>query len=369
MGWGRRGMPLRTRSPTKSCYSLERNTFLGGHRLKRLILLRPPRVRHPRLEVTMAHSKVGRAISAEVPSDSDAPITFNHVLKREIERLAKSRHKRQIPFPTHSDNLTGLAFSGGGIRSATFNLGVLQALAQRGLLQKFDYLSTVSGGGYIGSWLAAFTKRRTDPPEGSSCPAGTFADVQDALSPHTYEADRRSEPPVLHWLRLYSNYLTPHTGVVSGDTWAMLGTWMRNVILNQTILGMMFVSLFLLCLSALLPMVKNAEGAGTVPLIAGSVMLFFATISMAINVVQEARPKAIFQTFFQRTKVTATVMVPFVIACVLLNWGLRRLSDDITQAPIWQWALGGAGFYFAVWGIVAIMAACRRVKRRRNEKP
>ena len=316
----------------------------------------------------MAHSKVGRAISAEVPSGSDAPITFDHVLQREVERLAKSRHKRKIPFPTRSDNLTGLAFSGGGIRSATFNLGVLQALAQRRLLQKFDYLSTVSGGGYIGSWLAAFTKRRTDPPDGAACPAGTFADVQEALSPHRYEAGRRNEPPVLHWLRLYSNYLTPHTGVVSGDTWAMLGTWMRNVILNQTILGMMFISLFLLCLSALLPMVRNAEGAGTVPLMAGSVMLFFAAISMAISVVQEVRPKAIFQTFFQRIKVTATVMVPFVIACVLLNWGLRRLSDDITQAPIWQWALGGAGFYFAVWGIVAMMAAFRRAQRRRQEK-
>src|SRR5215831_13983311 len=47
----------------------------------------------------------------------------------------------------------GLAFSGGGIRSATFNLGVLQGLAERGLLAHIDYLSTVSGGGYIGSWL------------------------------------------------------------------------------------------------------------------------------------------------------------------------------------------------------------------------
>ena len=317
----------------------------------------------------MADTKVGRAISAEVPSGSDAPITFDHVLKREIERVAKSRHKRKVPIPAHSDNLTGLAFSGGGIRSATFNLGVLQALAQRGLLQKFDYLSTVSGGGYIGSWLAAFTKRRTDPPQGSTCPAGTFADVQDALSPHRYEASRRSEPPVLHWLRLYSNYLTPHTGVVSGDTWAMLGTWMRNVILNQTILGMMFISLFLLCLSALLPMVKHPDANGWIPLIGGMILLFLAAISMALNVVQEVRSKAIFQTFFQRIKVTATVMVPFVIACVLLNCGLWFMSNDVVEVPLWQWALGGAGFYLAVWGIVAIMAAARRLWRRRREKP
>ena len=57
------------------------------------------------------------------------------------------------------DQLMGLAFSGGGIRSATFNLGVLQALAELKLLKEFDYLSTVSGGGYIGSWLTAWIAR------------------------------------------------------------------------------------------------------------------------------------------------------------------------------------------------------------------
>jgi hypothetical protein len=48
-----------------------------------------------------------------------------------------------------SDTLVGLALSGGGIRSATFALGAMQALAGRCLLEKFDYLSTVSGGGYM----------------------------------------------------------------------------------------------------------------------------------------------------------------------------------------------------------------------------
>src|SRR5205823_2118706 len=60
-------------------------------------------------------------------------------------------------------NTVGLAFSGGGIRSATFNLGFLQGLAALGLLKKFDYLSTVSGVGYIGSWLAAWIRREGGP--------------------------------------------------------------------------------------------------------------------------------------------------------------------------------------------------------------
>src|SRR5215471_1028039 len=45
-------------------------------------------------------------------------------------------------------DLLGLALSGGGIRSATFNLGLLQGLHSLGLLSSFHYLSTVSGGGY-----------------------------------------------------------------------------------------------------------------------------------------------------------------------------------------------------------------------------
>ena len=53
--------------------------------------------------------------------------------------------------PTTADEMTGLSLSGGGIRSATFCLGVMQALNAAGVLRKFDYLSTVSGGGYIGS--------------------------------------------------------------------------------------------------------------------------------------------------------------------------------------------------------------------------
>ncbi|KAL9973415.1 hypothetical protein ACROYT_G019873 [Oculina patagonica] len=44
---------------------------------------------------------------------------------------------------------TGLAFSGGGIRSAAFCSGVLRRLLQR--KTKIDYLSCVSGGGYTGT--------------------------------------------------------------------------------------------------------------------------------------------------------------------------------------------------------------------------
>lgn len=57
------------------------------------------------------------------------------------------------------ENLVGLALSGGGIRSATFCLGLLQGLSRNGMLRIFDYVSTVSGGGYLGGWWSAWLAR------------------------------------------------------------------------------------------------------------------------------------------------------------------------------------------------------------------
>jgi len=62
-------------------------------------------------------------------------------------------------------SLAGLALSGGGIRSATFALGVLQALGEKNLLWMFDYLSTVSGGGYAGAWWTAWLARDPEPED------------------------------------------------------------------------------------------------------------------------------------------------------------------------------------------------------------
>ncbi len=68
---------------------------------------------------------------------------------------------------------TGLALSGGGIRAATVALGVLQALAERGLLKQFHYLSTVSGGGYIGSSLSWFWSQKRVEEENVLSPSAT----------------------------------------------------------------------------------------------------------------------------------------------------------------------------------------------------
>jgi len=73
--------------------------------------------------------------------------------EREREAILARRAHYSIK---ESEEAVALALSGGGIRSATFALGVLVSLAEREILPQIDYLSTVSGGGYLGSFLSAF---------------------------------------------------------------------------------------------------------------------------------------------------------------------------------------------------------------------
>ena len=99
------------------------------------------------------------------------PFTFDEVLATELDAINKSREETEqgpdkgaaesdnAVARAHQARLMGLALSGGGIRSATFNLGILQTMARLGLLRRVDYLSTVSGGGYIGGWLHAWVNR------------------------------------------------------------------------------------------------------------------------------------------------------------------------------------------------------------------
>ena len=112
--------------------------------------------------------------------------------------------------------LVGLAISGGGIRSATFGLGVLEGLRRFRVLPRVDYLSTVSGGGYIGAWLSGNCKRQQNWLE---------PDIDD-------QTDRWRQS--IAYLRRYSNYLSPKVGFFSADTWSMATIWLRNTMLIQS---------------------------------------------------------------------------------------------------------------------------------------
>jgi hypothetical protein len=157
-------------------------------------------------------------------------------------------------------NLLGLAMSGGGIRSATFGLGVLQALAKCGLLKSFDYLSTVSGGGYIGSWLVAWVYRESSMTN-VELQLRPNRDDQSSAKREGVETGRvvSEEPDPIYHLRTYSNYLTPKLGLFSGDSWTVALIYIRNFLINAiTILPILFLlsSLPLLLRTAVFPQLQ-----------------------------------------------------------------------------------------------------------------
>jgi hypothetical protein len=96
------------------------------------------------------------------------------------------------PDPQKCNDLVGLALSGGGIRSAVYNLGFLQALSQRGLLRHVDYLCTVSGGGYIGGHVAALADNLGDQQVASA--AASVAEQGPATETHL-QSVTNGEPP------------------------------------------------------------------------------------------------------------------------------------------------------------------------------
>jgi hypothetical protein len=115
-------------------------------------------------------------------------------------------------------NTVGLALSGGGIRSATFSLGVLQALDVHRLTHRFDYLSTVSGGGYMGSALSSTLQES----------GGKFVFGGDGVI--------RDTDAVGH-LRNFSNYLLPrdHSPIHNAaDALAVVG---RGLVSNLIIVA------------------------------------------------------------------------------------------------------------------------------------
>lgn len=141
--------------------------------------------------------------------------------------LPKKVHREQRPF-------SALCISGGGIRSATFALGAIQGLAEQGILGTFDYLSTVSGGGYIGAWLTSWKQRQ-----------GGLDRVIPYLRRNAAPVAAGDPDPIQH-LREYNSYLSPKAGFFSVDTWTLGATVVRNMFLNWLV----FVPLLMLALLA-----------------------------------------------------------------------------------------------------------------------
>lgn len=198
--------------------------------------------------------------------DSELLMTTEAVLQQELDHFgAPPCDGATTSRQTRADEtrLAALCLSGGGIRSATFCLGALQAFAGRHMLREFHYLSTVSGGGFAGGWLQMFIRQH-----------GGVEAAEDALNRAPNESFAK--------LREYTNYLTPEVGLLSKDSWAGIVLYIRNTALNWLVILplLLFVPLALITYRTALEAARAAPW--WLPLLFGSASLLVATFCACI---------------------------------------------------------------------------------------
>ena len=250
-----------------------------------------------------------------------------------------------------TEPLAALCLSGGGIRSASFGLGVLQGLARFGLLGKFHYLSTVSGGGYIGSWLSAWRRNEDDQA------------VFDKLVSMQVTGQ---EPPQITGVRADSNYITPILGLLSADTWTVFAVYVRNLLLNW----LLFLPFFTGCLMfpywyvSALTWSQSAEGLHVARwLLAGCALLM---ISLSCAVWGRFRMRGEWLT---RSRFLGVVLAPIVLSAMCFTLAAARggiraaLDQQVTDGQqLAKGAAAGAVIYLVSW-LIGRVAAWRWDKK------
>ena len=268
-------------------------------------------------------------------NSTNEPKEFKEVLDDELEEISISRERRNaqidgLELPPVSENqdslqkaaeseLLGLAFSGGGIRSATFNLGILQGLAHFHLLPRIDYLSTVSGGGYIGSWLTTWIKRLG------------LKTVAQSLGRMTKQT-REQEPEEIQFLRQYSNYLTPRLGLLNADFLTTAAIYIRNLILNLAILVAALGAIMML------PRILNIFDSAAESLTFENVIFTFALLALIVfyfifrNLTNLDPSADSTKWYLKQGSIQWVIVLPILLAAWLIAISLHAHADTWQQS-------------------------------------
>lgn len=303
------------------------------------------------------------AIGAGHDSESDAPLDTEAMLREEFAHVlgdsswtdlkAGSLAQRfsELHAQPTDQRPSALCLSGGGIRSATFGLGVLQWLAGHGQLKHFHYLSTVSGGGYIGSWLVngLWQAGRGNPAGATDWlhrvgqSAGCVGSASAAGAAHANGTARDPVAP----LRGFSNYLSP-TGGLSGDAFSLAAIFVRNLLLNA------LVWLPLLAAIVALPRLYIAWLAAPAEL----VQLWVAGACVAVA----AGAFAAIVVCNLSLRVQGAVLVVLVVLALLLAAPLAglvaapRLHLWLALIPVFDYALVASAWLAIIIGVAYVVA-------------
>ncbi|CAN5916771.1 hypothetical protein BH11PSE8_BH11PSE8_46330 [soil metagenome] len=227
--------------------------------------------------------------------------------------------------PAAAEPLSALCLSGGGIRSATFCLGVLQGLAAKELLRRYHYLSTVSGGGYIGCWLSGWIMR-----------AG-FEKVLAELATGGPEV----EPWPVRRLRAYTNYLSPVWGL-STDFLALMAIFVRNLALHWCVmLPLIAAGLMLPRLQVSLLQAQVQPGTALAWLVVAAVLLVMAIAYFVADLPGD--PPA---GHDPKDRFIVACFLPLLASAVIFSWIGIWQPGLLTAWGGFPLAVGGAAAHF-----------------------
>jgi len=295
-------------------------------------------------------------------------VSVEEVLRQELEQVEAARKLRLAgedrERPVTQKSLVGLAFSGGGIRSATFNLGVLQGLSRTHLLHYFDYVSTVSGGGYIGSWLMAWMFHEKIG----------IKEIESRLSSEQYSPASAADPHEVHFLRNYSNYLTPRKGLLGADFWSFVATYLRNTILNQVILVLLLLSVLLLPrtlvyvpnrLEAFENLTHHAFPAQNTAFVLAVCLVSCAVIFMGLNLPWvDPHSSKKYPWYTQQWAIQLVVVIPLIMAAAAVSYSISYFMDaDLFDEPMWQVPLLTMIHYVLFWAAAFLIRVIIQGKR------
>jgi Patatin-like phospholipase len=281
------------------------------------------------------------------------------VLEREkayIESWRRAANVDRSPREVEQ-TLSGLALSGGGIRSATFALGVTQAFAAQDLMRRFDYLSTVSGGGYFGSSLTWLTR-----PAAAGVTFGMDPErFPYPIDPPDRQTNRRSQPAQdaqLIYLRQHGKYLTPGRGI---DMVSAIAVVLRGLVLNLLVwLPITAFVLFLIRLApsadAVLPLAvlrgRFPGGYGWVTLVGLLAGLVFVALGVVYSL-KTARPVGDNARWYRLRRRFET-KIRYMLFTIVATLPVALLS--LAAGAVREW-LSSLGFASIVAGIASAMGA------------
>src|SRR5262245_11275924 len=265
------------------------------------------------------------------------------------------RRLDEINAAIHTRRHAALCLSGGGIRSASFALGVVQGLARRRLLGSFDYMSTVSGGGYTGGWLSAWLMHAHAAGQPPEQVFGVLAGTAGSTLVPEAEPIRR--------IREYSNYLDPKTGLLSVDVWSLISTVARNLLLNWLVLvPLLAAALLIPRLYYAITMLGTQDWIdrddlfwwSTWLVLVGSGLLTVSLAYIALDLPSVGNRQRGQSAFVQ------LCFLPLVVATAAftLYWAWSRALNDDAVSLGWLSGIGAAA-HVAIWLLVGFMSSRR----------